>query len=304
MEKWTEPKCVLCNKEYKSKKSLWNHNKKYHQPNIIPKQDDDHPKIIQKSVTLKKEIKITYPCRICNKEYIYVQGRWKHEQKCKKVEKEKEKEEEFIELKNKMKKLEKLIKKSGSHNIKQNANQIMNGNINNNTYNHIQINALGFEDIKNKLTDNEKLNILTSGIFDEFPIIELVRKTYMDDKLKDNRNTMITNLQNTSCLTYNKDTNQFDAVNKMSHIDNLIKCRKDDIIKMYEDMNKKIKPNHKQILEEYLDKIESIKENEMYKKHKEEIIYIIYNCKNYMKELKEKLDEIDALELSELSEID
>jgi hypothetical protein len=220
------------------------------------------------------------------------------------VEKEKEKEEEFIELKNKMKKLEKLIKKSGSHNIKQNANQIMNGNINNNTYNHIQINALGFEDIKNKLTDNEKLNILTSGIFDEFPIIELVRKTYMDDKLKDNRNTMITNLQNTSCLTYNKDTNQFDAVNKMSHIDNLIKCRKDDIIKMYEDMNKKIKPNHKQILEEYLDKIESIKENEMYKKHKEEIIYIIYNCKNYMKELKEKLDEIDALELSELSEID
>jgi hypothetical protein len=155
MEKWTELKCVLCNKEYKSKKSLWNHNKKYHQPNIIPKQDDDHPKIIQKSLTLKKEIEITYPCRICNKEYIYVQGRWKHEQKCKKVEKEKEKEDEFIELKNKMKKLEKLIKKSGSNNIKQNANQIMNGNINN-TYNNIQINALGFEDIKNKLTDNEK----------------------------------------------------------------------------------------------------------------------------------------------------
>ena len=297
MEKWTEPKCVLCNKEYKSKKSLWNHNKKYHQPDISHKPTDDKPNISQKQL-------ISYSCNICNKEYKHFQSRWKHEQKCKKVEKEKEKEDEFIELKNKMKKLEKLIKKSGSHNIKQNANQIMNGNINNNTYNHIQINALGFEDIKNKLTDNEKLNILTSGIFDEFPIIELVRKTYMDDKLKDNRNTMITNLQNTSCLTYNKDTNQFDAVNKMSHIDNLIKCRKDDIIKMYEDMNKKIKPNHKQILEEYLDKIESIKENEMYKKHKEEIIYIIYNCKNYMKELKEKLDEIDALELSELSEID
>ena len=90
MEKWIRPTCELCKKEYKSKKSLWNHNNKYHKMPIIHKPDDDHPKIIQKQVILENDQEIVYPCRICNKEYTYVQGRWKHEQKCKQIEKEKE----------------------------------------------------------------------------------------------------------------------------------------------------------------------------------------------------------------------
>ena len=103
MEKWTEPKCAICNKEYKSKKSLWNHNKKYHEPDISHKPTDDKPNISQKQLISDKEIKISYSCSICNKDYKHFQSRWKHEQKCKKVEKEKEKEHEFNELKNKMK---------------------------------------------------------------------------------------------------------------------------------------------------------------------------------------------------------
>ena len=96
---------------------------------------------------------------------------------------------------------------------------------------------------------------------------------------------------------------KFEAVDKNKHIDKIIKCRKDDFTKLYNDrnINRKIKPQHKLIIADYMDTLENDDVKKVCKKHKKEIIYIIYNA---TKNLKEKLDEADALELLESSEED
>jgi desulfoferrodoxin (superoxide reductase-like protein) len=185
------------------------------------------------------------------------------------------------------------------------TNNINNGNI---IHNHIQINAIGSEDFMKQLSDKQQLDVLTAGLFDESPIVELVRKTYNDDTLKENRNTYIPNLQSDSCLTYNNEKKRFDAVNKNKHIDNIIKNRKDDIIKMYAKHGNKMKPAHKKIFNEYIENInnnESIKNKELYQKHKKEINYIIYNDKEFMKKVKDIVDKTEInIEDSEEEEND
>ena len=74
-----EYRCIICDKEYASKSSLCNHNKKFHNElklNIItPTKPPDNPIVIQ---TNKK-----YLCTYCSYEFNHVQNRWRHEQKCK-----------------------------------------------------------------------------------------------------------------------------------------------------------------------------------------------------------------------------
>jgi hypothetical protein len=273
-------KCKHCDKTYKSRSSRSNHIKRIHKTNdnrniIIDNPVDNHP-IINNNI---KEA-IEYLCRKCNKSFEFYQNRWRHEKKCKIDENNKIKEIENIikmkELEDKVKKLEKLIEKSSNMN---NCN-INNGNITNNI-NNININALGYESINSKLTEQEKIDLLTCHLFKEVPHVELIRKIYNNEKFLEDRNTMITNLQTKSCLVYNNKTKKFEAKNKNQHIDNLIDYRQKDIKEMYMSMqnNKKFK------------KISEKFENTILNKNdKEEIIYIIYNRKEIMKKLKADLD--------------
>jgi arginine deiminase len=116
-------------------------------------------------------------------------------------------------------------------------------------------------------------------LFKEYPLIELVRKIYTDDKFKEDRNTLLTNLQNKSCLVYKSDVNKFEATNKNEHIDNIITARKDDLISMYAEFSEstKIKDYTKKLIEDYLEKVEGINKKDkklkaLYEKHKEEIM--------------------------------
>jgi len=291
--------CNICNKNYTSYKSLWYHKYKYHNKNVTNNDD-----IVTNNVT---KITTNLNCKFCNKLLASRQSKNRHENHyCKeknkiniinKIENQDDKIEILIETVNKLKKENELIKKNNINNT-QNNNNTNNGIINNN---HIHINALGNEDFMKKLSDKEKFNLLTSPLFEELPIVELVNKIYTDDKLKDDRNTKITNLQSSNCLAYNNNTKKFEAVDKNKHIDKIIKCRKDDFTKLYNDrnINRKIKPQHKLIIADYMDTLENDDVKKVCKKHKKEIIYIIYNA---TKNLKEKLDEADALELLESSE--
>jgi len=200
MEKKNEYYCDKCKKYYKNYKSLWKHNYVYHKNtdnhhNHIDNHhnhNDNHKRIIK-----NEEVK-AYLCNKCNKSFEFYQNRWRHEKKCKneggKKEDDKIKDledkvlkanEENNELKETVKKIskdfeemKKLIKKAD----KQIVNNINNGNINNGNIinNHIQINAIGCEDLIKKLSDTQQLDVLTAGLFDESPIVELVRKTYND----------------------------------------------------------------------------------------------------------------------------
>jgi len=282
--------CTQCNKNYSSYKSLWYHKYKYHKNNDNHQVDDDNHND-NHQMTVKNEEAKTYSCSKCNKSFEFYQNRWRHEKNCKKE------DDKIKNLEDKVLQLEKLIKKADSKINHNNTNNINNGNIINN-HNHIQINAIGYEDLIKKLSDTQQLDVLTAGLFDEAPIVELVRKTYNDDSLKENRNTYIPNLQSTRCLTYNNEKKRFDAVNKNKHIQKIIKNRKDDIIKMYAKHGNKIKSAHKKILNEYLDNIsknENIN-NKFYKEHQEEINLIIYNARKEIKDFVKKIDELESEE--------
>jgi hypothetical protein len=194
-----EIKCKICNKVYASLSSRSNHIRRMHENEVSCKVSQNDIKVSQKVSEIKD-----FPCRFCEKNYQHKQSRFSHEKKCKII-----KENKMKELENKVIQLEKLIKTNNKHNTK-NINNTNNGNINNGSgniiNNHIHINALGCESINDKLTEKEKIDLLTSPLFKEIPHIELIRKIYNNEKFLEDRNTMITNLQNKSCLVYNNQT--------------------------------------------------------------------------------------------------
>ena len=62
-------KCIDCNQIYSCYRSLWNHNKKFHEN--------------RKTVTTEiPEIQEVFECRICGKEYKHQQSIYKHEKTC------------------------------------------------------------------------------------------------------------------------------------------------------------------------------------------------------------------------------
>ena len=293
--------CSYCKKSYSSYQSRCNHIRKYHKPTKSPKNNPVYnpPIIIEEDND--------YKCRKCDKSFGFIQNRWRHEKICKvikvneielmkaKFQAEKEKDEkekaeineklekDKAEMKAEMEKLRKLIDKANKKIINKT------NNINHGIINNIQINAVGSENIIKKLTNKEKIDLITSPMFKEKPVVNLVKKVYNEEKFEEDRNTILNNLRSKSCLTFNDDTRQFDAINKNNHLDNIINCRKDDIKKLFDQMETKLKPLHKKIYEEYMENIDN---EETMKIHKEEIMYILYNCKTFMNDLKNKLEEL------------
>lgn len=295
--------CTYCEKEYSSYKSLWNHNNKYHTILNIKKEKNVAKKIVhlEKNVAncskLKKDNTV---CSYCNKKLCTRMYRWKHEKKCKiKIENTKELDNTKIEkLEKEIEDLKTLIKTNKFIGTK--INNKINNNINNGQINNINIVGLGLESIKS-LTEDDKLKLLKSINFNEFPIVELVRQIYNDDKFKDCRNTYISNLQNKTAMTYNDEKEKFEATNKKKLIQDIINIRKIDVENMYNQYNNSDKINEKTkiYMLEYLQKLLSGKDKkykQILDRHQEEIVYIIYNCKDFMKTLYESTLNEESIE--------
>jgi hypothetical protein len=282
--------CKHCSKEYNTSQSRSNHYRLYHKISVTQNVTIPLKNVIQKSpnIDINEDVD-KFHCSKCNKQFKFRQGKWRHEQKCDKNDIIKMKEE-MKELKNIVNKLTKKTTNKSIINI--GTVNAVNGNVVNN------INALGYENIQKKLSEKEKINLITGMRVKEHPIIELVRKIYTDDKFKEDRNTLITNLRAKDCLVYNSDTNKFDATTKNDHIDNIIENRKHNIVSIYNELsaNNKLRPVEIKAIDIYLNEIEDLgkknpKVKELYEKHKAEIIYIIYNSKEFMSMLKNNLED-------------
>jgi hypothetical protein len=240
-------------------------------------------------------------CSYCEKILYNRMYRWKHEKICKvrilKEEKENEKKE-IVEIKKQLKEQADIIEEM-KKNMKKADNKITNNNnngiINNN---HIHINALGSENILNKLSLQEQINIATCHLFNESPHVEMVRLTYTKENCLENQNTLITNLQNKSCQVFNNKTGKFEATNKSNHIDNIIHYRKKDVVELSE-----ILKNNKTVYKKYGKKLDPVEPINL-EKDKEEITYIIYNNRDKVKELKKQVDNGDIKEDLEDEELE
>jgi hypothetical protein len=190
----------------------------------------------------------------------------------------KEIKKENKEIKQKLKQLEKMID-SKTTNINKGTIIKGNNNIINNIENNIHL-ELGAEDVK-LLSEAQKLKVLKSVNFGEYPVVALIDELYKNHK---NRNVKISNLQNNMALKYDGDIEKFKATSKKQVVNEIISVRKVDIKAFFEEYcdTNKISDKTKNLLEKYINKLNdtSEKDSELRKflnEHKEQIIFILYN---------------------------
>jgi len=215
-----EYKCKVCKKDYASYKSLWLHNYKYHEKIGNPIVTNCNP----------KEIKCTY----CNKNFIFRQGKWRHEKICK--------SKETIN--------QQIINTTNANNIQnadkiQNAENIQNANnIQNNNDNRKQviINNFGENNLE-CLTEQFKKKLLKEFLFEEDyvnPIPLVIEKINFNSNYKENNNAKISNLR--SKIGYKYTEGRWKAVEKDKLLNELVKAGE-------------------KVIDDYLDDLEHIPQN-------------------------------------------
>ena len=205
--------CNVCNKNYKSSKSLWNHHSKYHDKHSD--KHDKHNDKHDKHSTLK-----SYECEKCGKMFKHYQSRWRHQQTCESNINNKISTINEIEIIKK--EIESLKKKSLGNttinNIKNiNKGVINKGVINNGTIN-FSMNKTGFESLE-ILSDKEIEYIFNQEMNS---IISLIEFLNFDEAHPENHTFCTTALNDKYVSTINTETFTIEKQRKTDFYDNLI----------------------------------------------------------------------------------
>lgn len=243
-----EYKCLICNKEYKSYNSLWNHNNKFH-----------------KDINKNKE----FICKYCGNRFTCKQSKCNHEKNnCKKkpsedlllmkIELDKLKEDiQMLKINNDKLKIQnnkqptfKKIKK-----FLNNKKIINNNNININITNVQNNYVVNFDyiNIYNKLTMKEKKQIMESKWNCLEKLIEIAHCGLYNEF----KNIIITNLKDNEAYIYDSKIGNFVTRNKTEVLSTLIDYRICDIEAIYEELSavNKINENTKKKIQDFLEKI-------------------------------------------------
>jgi hypothetical protein len=284
-----EFKCKICIKQYKSYQSLWNHNHKFHSNITIQK-----PTITNQIPSIKQpEIQpvITgckYICKFCNKSFNHYNNKWRHQKTCKHknniVEENKLLKQSLDEIKKQLltimndkckihpKTLNKINKQINNSNTNSNNTNNTN-NTNNGTINNYII-SLGKENLTEVLSKKEKINILNNRSLVLENIIEYV---HFNDAYPQFKNILITNLRSSIGYTFDNIKKQFVAIDKDELLNDIISERTDDIIGFFEEFENELNDKTKQLIEKFINDIDS----DNYKiTKKNKIKLIMYNNRN------------------------
>ncbi len=204
--------CEICNTQYSSASSIWNHRTKKHaNTNIDPgKHKVNIGKHLGKHKVNKSELSIIidnpspsptasdtikeYNCRKCNKIYKYKQSRWFHEKSCTDV-------TNITENNNSLN-----IQAQNNNNNIQTQNNTTNNTTNNGTINNnITINNYGDED-KSYISEGFMLSVLSHIIKNDDKATEaipnLLRNIYFNPNHKNNNNIKINNMRSHVAKVY------------------------------------------------------------------------------------------------------
>ncbi len=194
--------CKICNKEFKSYQSIWNHNHRIHINEIIHiDKNDDKTR--------------NFECEYCSKKFTSKQGMETHiEKTCKKVETKTQQLEKQLAILQKEIKEIKSSNKSGNKTTNNNhSNNTTNNNTNNTTNNTtnnnnngtinniIVINKIGTENILD-LNDNEIKDIFDKKIES---VIKFVQHLNFNKRLPSNHNFCTTSIDGQYLQIYNTD---------------------------------------------------------------------------------------------------
>lgn len=268
--------CNICNKNYSSKSSLCNHNKKFHKDEYIPNVTICNQENIIQSIP--DDIDTKYLCKYCNKNYSNRQNKWKHEQKCKKnhikTEETKQKELEVLKLKEEKEILRLKIKLANTDKVDNNitikklnkmlhdqhtkiTNSAINSTVNSNNQihivNNIQLIGFGKEEFTDLLSYQQKKSILNAKSCCLEKLIEVIHcGAYNQFK-----NIIVTNNKDNYMYKYDDDKYQFILSTKSDVLNSLIDYRLCDLEVIYNDLleDNKIKPETKDCIEKFINKI-------------------------------------------------
>jgi len=193
--------CSICNKNYASRNSLSNHNRKKHNSNIV------------NNIIIK-----TFSCKYCSKIYNNKYSKYKHQKPCK------EKYELIQDTQEKnnliITKLDNIENKLHNKNIKNNnlTNSNNLNNINYGTINHININKIGSADMT-CLTDENINDIFSKEIDCIFTFVELL---HFNKNIPENHNHCTTNLSSKYLSVYNSDTKKIEKDRKKYIFDTIL----------------------------------------------------------------------------------
>jgi hypothetical protein len=284
---FSEFKCKICEKYYKSYQSLWNHVKKYHSSegkNVVEKCDTlekmSHKNTLEKCNTYTDDNRT---CKFCKKQLCDRKYRWKHEKICK-----------FKEVgDNKINKLEKQIEQLKTQISEKSTKQInncniVNGNVNTGPIFNLQIVPLGKEKLTDVLTEKQKMSVLNSY---HNPHIALTDLIFTDPNLEKYRNVYVTNLANDIAYIFDDKKNQYIVKSKKNIINNYSNERIWDIENFLSDLSNKLDDSKIIKLQELIN--DYFKDDGTNDKIKKEILFTLYNNKVKVKKIYESINEIE-----------
>jgi outer membrane protein OmpA-like peptidoglycan-associated protein len=278
--------CNICNKNYSSKSSLCNHNKKFHNPNVVVCSSNEVVSDVVCGTLIIKKNNCTY----CNKIFNDRSNKYKHQKICKfkeqyndKIKLELLKEEnKKLELEIKLKKINKI-----TNNTTNNITNNNNGTINNVfvKYNNISYDALSKQEILSILSKHDNA------------LEESIKKIHFNENKPEYNNVFITNLKDQYGHAF--DGKQFCAINKAELLNEIIDTHINEIY------FSKDKYNVKQITKDKINNLEN-KINKNMLKFTDENNKVYKNYKDYKMEIiklliynlcdKEKFEEIKKLD--------
>ena len=299
-------RCKLCNKNYSSASSLCNHNKKFHNDNVLKSSDN----VLKSSDDNIKK----YCCRKCNKTFFNVKTRWSHEQICQQTynindDKFKILEDTISQL---QQQIQKIVNEKGKvhHKTLQKINKQVTNTINNTNNNNgtiIHNTFVKFGDVSYDKIFNEKqlLSILNKQYMS---LEEGITKTHFNEKLPEYSNVFITNFKDPLAYIFNGKA--FITVKKHDMLNELMNSHITEINLSYEKMKDKIIPKHANRIEKFLEKLNDIEtkykdpDNDRvysnYKAYKMDAIKLaIYNNSD-----KKKLEALKNIKLIEKIDVD
>lgn len=304
--------CNICNKEYKSPQSLWNHkkniheNKKKYDQNMTnnmtihdqnmtkndhnPTINDQNMTIINNNETVGNIIDNTI-CVYCNKKYSAYTHMRRHLKTCKlknnietKYENIKKEHEEMKKSYEEMKKLmlDTMNRKYKMHpkTLQKMINNI-NTNTNTNTNSNNTINMTINNNIKYVELGDEELHkvfskkekmSILSGLGS--PMDKIIKHTHLNDDYPQFQTIIITNVKSNLAYIYNKDLKKYILHDKAEILENLIEYRFDDLQCFYDEYKDKLSSDKIKNLEKFF----LLKSNDKYYADKsKDYNVIIYN---------------------------
>jgi len=302
-----EYRCKLCNKDYSSYKSLWNHTKKFHNNDV---------KNVKENVKNVKENK-SLTCEYCKKVFNNRPAKSIHKKTCElinndKINNDKINQLEEIKNNNEIKTLKNIINELKSQvsiilkekgklhhktlqKINNQLNNINNGNIVNNTF--VKFGELDYQ----KVLNNKQIKLILNKQYQSLE--ESIKQIHFNDDLPEYSNFFITNMKDD--LAYVFDGKQFILVRKNEMLNELIDIHTKEINLSLEKNKNKLSEKYVIRLEKFLDMLnddntkftdqDNSRTYSSYKAYKiNSIKMLIYNESD-----KKKLDLLNTIELEE-----